>query len=117
MTALDFLRRRARDFSFSAEKALGIADKLTDNYSTAEELIGSEYWQKASARLEFAILSAFEAMAHAEGMPTGGYTSLGDTIMIQQAHRIEDFGEKAYRLSDKQVAAVIREVFPWIFAA
>lgn len=40
----------------------------------------------------------------------GGFASLAQTILAQQSHKIEQYGEKAYPLSQKQCEAIAREI-------
>lgn len=36
--------------------------------------------------------------------------SLGETILIQQGHKISQWGDKAFPMSEKQIAVIAREI-------
>ncbi len=97
------------------DATLSAANKITDRYNTAGDLLASKFWASLNAQSEWAILSAFAAMADAEGRSRMGLGSLADDIMAGQASRIQEFGVRAYRLSEKQATIVIQEAFAWIF--
>lgn len=73
----------------------------------------SERAGRPIARDQYAALEYMERAAVSNGMPAGGYGSLGQTIMVQQWHRIAQRGDRAYPLSDKQVGVVLRELEPY----
>ena len=39
----------------------------------------------------------------------GGFASLGQTILAQQSHKIAQWGDKSFPLSEKQCAVIARE--------
>ncbi len=65
-----------------------------------------------AARNQLAVLDTLMKVAEERGR-RNPVPSLGDTILIQQAHKLEQFADRTYPLSDKQVATVIRDVEGW----
>lgn len=97
----------------SAEYAfynLDIADYLDGNKGD-----GARRFARGDTQL--AIIDYMYELASKNGMPTGGAPSLGDTICHQQAMRVEQFGEKTFPLSSRQIAVIANELEPWTVVA
>lgn len=96
-----------------SEKAQAAAEKLLDSGKSVEEIVGIIQAGVKSAENQVAVLDTFNAVAAKRGRYQGGTPSLGDTILDQQVNKIRQYGDKAYKLSDKQVAVIIREIYQW----
>lgn len=66
-----------------------------------------------SAAFQARAVEALYKAAIRRGMPSGGHATLADSIMGQFHDRISRFGTRAYALSDKQIAVIVRELEPW----
>jgi len=118
MDAKTYFTNDIKDISgINVDGTLAAADKITDRYSDAASLLASKFWASLNAKSEWAILTAFMAMADTEGRGRVGAGSLADDIVAQQAARVRQYGEKAYRLSEKQATVVINSAFAYIFQA
>lgn len=98
----------------NVDKTMGAAAAMSGKYPSASGLVESKFWASLNAQSEFAVLSAFSALADAQGRSRLGLSSKADDILAEQANRIRSFKEKAYRLSERQSIAVIEEAFAWI---
>jgi hypothetical protein len=65
------------------------------------------------AKSQEAFLDALNEIAVNKGRPTGG-NSLGDTIMVQQHHKIIQYGSRTFCLSKRQIAVIIHENWAWV---
>jgi len=67
------------------------------------------------AKFQLLALDKICEIAQDNGAPSGG-CSLGDTIRAQQYHRIQQWGPKAFCLSERQMAVVAREEWGFLKA-
>ena len=92
---------------------------------TQEELVARlvDFTEAAKQRTSFPAkyqiqaLDWIEKIAVEKGQVAGGVPSLGQTIATQQHHRIAQYQERAYCLSEKQMAVIVRENWGYIKAA
>jgi hypothetical protein len=68
--------------------------------------------EQRGARFQFNILMVIQQIAIDNGAPAGG-VSLADVIMAEQNGRLQRYGDKAFPLSTKQIAVVVRESYPF----
>ncbi len=66
-----------------------------------------------AAKFQEMTLTQIVEIAESNGRPTGG-CSLGDTILVQQHHRIVQWGDKAFCLSEKQMQVIVRENWDYL---
>ena len=62
------------------------------------------------ARKQYALIEAMETEAARNGMQTGGMPTLGDEIMFAQQEKINQWGARAFPLSEKQIAVMVRDL-------
>ena len=60
-------------------------------------------------QVQLRIAETFEEIANRLG-GTNAIPTLGETILVQQAHKVAQWKEKAYPLSDNQIEAVVRDI-------
>ena len=65
---------------------------------------------RSAAKNQLAALEEMRKIALPERVLNSATPSLAETILVQQHHRIAEWKERAYPLSEKQVAVVIKEV-------
>lgn len=97
---------------FDAKKVIEIARRKAQ--IDLEVLMSSGEWERMNPNQEVIFLSAFNALADEAGRTRGGVPSLGDQILARQIEKVIKYGAKAYRLSNKQVAVILRDAFAWI---
>lgn len=90
-----------------------VAERLLDSGKSVEEIIAIIQAQSVTANRQRMILDAFNKVAAKRGRYQGGTPSLGDIILDEQINKIRRYGDRTYKLSDKQVAVIIREVYEW----
>lgn len=73
-----------------------------------------EFAGKMHVRGQHGFLCAIEEAANQAGRGMQGTPSLGDHIITQQAHRIAEYKDNAYKLSERQIAVIVRENWDWI---
>lgn len=63
--------------------------------------------EQGEVRKQFVLALSLQAIAEKRRGPSD---HLSDTIIAQQSHKIDRFGDKAFPLSEKQVAVIAREI-------
>jgi len=82
--------------------------------STREELVSRIEAATKDAKIQFAVATILMAMADEAGRYRGGNPDLADQILDQQAAKVKKFGDRAYRLSEKQVMVIVNSVWNWL---
>ncbi len=90
-----------------------VARNLLNSGKTIEEIVKIVQTQSNSAQMQLRILDGFVFAAHAQGRYPGGTVTLGDEISDKLAFQVRNYGNQAHRLSSKQVAIIIREVYEY----
>ena len=96
-----------------SEKAQAAAENLLDSGKSVSEVVVIVQANVKSAAHQLAVLDTFNKVAATRGRYQGGAPSLGDIILDEQVDKIRKYGDSTYKLSDKQVAVIIREVYQW----
>ncbi len=94
------------------QRTKAVAKQILNSRKSVEEIVEIiQARSKNSASIQLQILDGFNAAAQDQGRYPGGTPSLGDEIGDKLAFNIKKYGKSAYKLSDKQVAVIIREVY------
>ena len=93
------------------QKTKEVAKRLLNSGKSVEEIVEIVQAQSHSANIQRQILDGFNLAAQDQGRYAGGVSSLGDTILDNLALNVNKYGKSAYKLSDKQVAVIIRDVY------
>lgn len=86
------------------------AKKLLNSGKSVEEIVEIIMKQSQSAQMQLRILDGLNSAAQEQGRYAGGIPTLGDEISDKLASQVKKYGQSAYKLSDKQVTVIIREI-------
>ncbi len=92
------------------EKAKSAAKGILNSNFTVDEIVQTIQASSISASIQLQILDAFNMAAQEQGRYAGGTPTLGDEIGDKLARNVKKYGKSAYKLSDRQVAVIIREI-------
>ncbi|KKL27765.1 hypothetical protein LCGC14_2381900 [marine sediment metagenome] len=92
------------------QKAKQVAKKILNSGKSIEEIVEIAQSQSQTASIQQQILDGFNAAAQEQGRYAGGNPTLGDEILDKLAFNVKKYGKSAYKLSDKQVAVIIRDI-------
>jgi hypothetical protein len=90
-----------------------LGKQVAESY-TREELVSKIEAATKDAKIQFAVVTILMAMADEAGRYRGGNPELADQILDQQAAKVKKYGDKAYRLSEKQVMVIANSVWNWL---
>ncbi len=90
-----------------------VAARLLNSGKTVEEIVEIVQTQSKSAQMQLRILDGFNTAAQEQGRYPGGTPSLGDEISDKLAFQVRKYGDRAYKLSDKQVTVIISDVYEY----
>jgi len=93
-----------------ARKAKEIASRILNSGKSVEEIVEIIQAQSRSASIQQQILDGFNLAAQDQGRYAGGTPTLGDHILDSLALSVNKYGARAYKLSDKQVAVIIKDI-------
>ena len=79
-----------------------------------EYVAGAKAHTDQAAKFQEAVLHEIQKIAIENGQIAGGPPSLGAHIMVQQHHKIAQYGKRAFCLSEKQMAVIVREEWDWL---
>jgi len=99
-----------------------IAEAIISKSETQEQMVAElvKVYQvnqdngRPGAKNQDKVIKAIEELAISAGRPAGGTPSLGDSIIAGQAQKIARYGSRAYSLSEKQLAVIVRENWGWV---
>ncbi len=92
-------------------KTTQVAKQILNSGKSVEEIVELIQAQsKESASIQLQILDGFNMAAQEQGRYAGGIPTLGDEISDKLAFNVKKYGKSAYKLSDRQVAVIIREI-------
>lgn len=83
-----------------------IEDGKAENLRYNLNLFGEEHGAEAQMKLALTAQKVADDMRGSNAIP-----SLADTIIAQQSHKISRYGKNAFPLSEKQVDAIVRDIF------
>ncbi len=92
-------------------KAKRVAKQILNSGRSPQEIVTLIQNQSQSASIQLQILDGFNAAAQDQGRYPGGTPTLGDQILDIQYAKVKKYGKAAYKLSDKQVAVVVNDVY------
>lgn len=92
-------------------KTKQIAKQILNSGKSPQEIIEIIKNQSPTAKIQLQILDGFNAAAQDQGRYPGGTPTLGDQILDIQYAKVEKYGKAAYKLSDKQMAVVVNDVY------
>ena len=92
------------------QKTKEVAKRLLNSGKSVEEIVEIVQAQSHSANIQRQILDGFNLAAQDQGRYAGGTPTLGDEILDSLALNVNKYGSRAYNLSDKQVAVIIRDI-------
>lgn len=92
-------------------KTKQIAKQILNSGKSPQEIIEIIQNQSQSANIQLQILDGFNAAAEDQGRYPGGTPTLGDQILDIQYTKVKKYGKAAYKLSDKQVAVVVNDLY------
>lgn len=93
------------------QRAKEVASQILNSGKSVKEIIEIIQAQSRSASIQQQILDGFNEVAQDQGRYAGGTPTLGDQILDSLALNVNKYGPRAYKLSDKQVAVIIRDVY------
>ncbi len=93
------------------QKAKEVAKQIINSGKSVEEIVEIVQAQSRSASIQQQILDSFNLAAQEQGRYAGGSPTLGDQILDSLALNVNKYGKSAYKLSDKQVTVIIRDVY------
>lgn len=93
------------------DKTKEVAKRLLNSGKSVEEIVETIQGQSQSAQMQLRILDGFNEVAQDQGRYPGGTPTLGDENLDKLASQVKRYGKSAYKLSDKQITIIIREVY------
>ncbi len=92
-------------------KATQVAKQILNSGKSVEEIVELIQAQsKESASIQLQILDGFNLAAQEQGQYAGGIPTLADEISDKLARNVKKYSKSAYKLSDRQVSVIIREI-------
>ena len=93
------------------QKTTEVAKSILNSGKSVEEIVEIIQKQSQSAQMQLRILDGFNAVAQEQGRYAGGSPTLGDVISDKLSFNVNKYGKAAYKLSDKQIVVIIRDVY------
>ncbi len=93
------------------QKAKEVAKQILNSGKSIEEIVEIVQAQSRSTSIQQQILDGFNAAAQDQGRYAGGSPTLGDEVIDKLAFNVKKYGKTAYKLSNKQVAVIIHDVY------
>lgn len=92
-------------------KVKKLAKNILNSEKSAQEIVELIQDQSPTANIQLQILDGFNAVSQDQDRYAGGTPTLGDQILDTQYTKVKKYGKSAYKLSDKQVAVVINDIY------
>ena len=97
--------------------------RIIENAQSQEQLLetlvayteAAKQKTSSAAKFQELTLTQIVEIAQENGRQTGGCT-LGDCILTEQHHKIVQWGEKTFLLTEKQMNVIVRENWNWLKA-
>lgn len=98
----------------SAEGAFNLLRKMIKDSQGANELASKIDAAAPNAKAQWAIAHLLMILAEEAGKARAGTPELADSILDQQGRKIKQYGDSAYRLSEKQMQVVSRAAWGYL---
>lgn len=97
-----------------AGKITGLLRKYVAAAGSADELAEEIKSNTPNAKMEYLVAQALLNLGQEAGLPRNGGPTLADNILDQQYAKVRRYGENSYRLSEKQIAVIARQVWGYL---
>lgn len=114
MNVIEIANQGLKGIAKVSEAHISLLRRQVAESTTKAELLGKIEAATKDAKIQFVIAQLLVNLSEEAGKYRGGTPTLADSILDEQAAKVKKYGDKAYRLSEKQMMVVVNSTWDWL---